>query len=396
MPQTPDLMRLLQEIMQKGTPSEFPMRDPRQGQMGQPPMQAPAGLPPPQAQIGPNERQTGPLQALLDPNIMQSIAQALMLGLGGKGGGYMALGAQQQVQQQQERQRQQQQEAEARRVQNVQLGQGQQQIDISAGREAREARAAVARQKTKAEEAPRTRKIQDLQIARLEKELAAVPGLEAKDVGDRIAYIDQTGNERFSIRKGLPPQPPTKEPRLVPGQDVPFSPSVMEQKKELATIGKEARPLSATQERAKRFYTRVRDALPVIEKFEPTMSPTGAKYTPDAAGALLSADTQQYIQGKRQFIEAYLRQDSGATIREEEFDSADKTFFRQPNDKPEVTKRKREARRVIMKTLQEEARIVDEFEPTETEETTVTTQEGTFTFPSKAAADEFKRRVGVK
>lgn len=62
------------------------------------------------------------------------------------------------------------------------------------------------------------------------------------------------------------------------------------------------------------------------------------------ANALLSDQSQQYEQAKRDFINAVLRKESGAVIGKDEFASADLQYFPQPFDSAAVKKQKTENR----------------------------------------------------
>jgi hypothetical protein len=63
-----------------------------------------------------------------------------------------------------------------------------------------------------------------------------------------------------------------------------------------------------------------------------------------AGNVLLSSNQQAVEQAQRNFVNAVLRQESGAVISEQEFENAKKQYFPQPGDKPEVIKKKRENR----------------------------------------------------
>jgi murein DD-endopeptidase MepM/ murein hydrolase activator NlpD len=60
---------------------------------------------------------------------------------------------------------------------------------------------------------------------------------------------------------------------------------------------------------------------------------------------------QQYEQSQREFINAVLRRESGAAIAESEFDSAEKQYFPQPGDSPEVIARKRMSRENAIQSM---------------------------------------------
>lgn len=57
-----------------------------------------------------------------------------------------------------------------------------------------------------------------------------------------------------------------------------------------------------------------------------------------------SVDRQKVEQAQRDFINALLRRESGATIQDPEFENARKQYFPQPGDSPEVIRQKRQNR----------------------------------------------------
>lgn len=63
------------------------------------------------------------------------------------------------------------------------------------------------------------------------------------------------------------------------------------------------------------------------------------------------SDYQKVDQAKRNFINAQLRRESGATIQPDEFDNANKQYFPMPGDKPEVIAQKRRNREVAVKNM---------------------------------------------
>jgi hypothetical protein len=70
---------------------------------------------------------------------------------------------------------------------------------------------------------------------------------------------------------------------------------------------------------------------------------------------LLSAKDQQAEQAQRNFINAVLRRESGATIMPNEFDSANQQYFNQPGDSPEVKAQKKANRREAIDGLKRAA-----------------------------------------
>ena len=73
---------------------------------------------------------------------------------------------------------------------------------------------------------------------------------------------------------------------------------------------------------------------------------------PFAGNLLTSPDYKLYEQAKRDFINAILRYESGAAIGAAEFESADRQYFPQPGDTPEVIAQKRANRDLAIATMQ--------------------------------------------
>lgn len=63
---------------------------------------------------------------------------------------------------------------------------------------------------------------------------------------------------------------------------------------------------------------------------------------------MLSADQQRVEQAQRNFVNAVLRQESGAVISDAEFENAKKQYFPQPGDTKEVLEQKRQNRRTAI------------------------------------------------
>lgn len=69
------------------------------------------------------------------------------------------------------------------------------------------------------------------------------------------------------------------------------------------------------------------------------------------ANLMMSDANQQYEQAQRDFINAVLRKESGATIQKEEFDNARKQYFPQPGDSDTVMAQKRANRATAIQAL---------------------------------------------
>ena len=63
---------------------------------------------------------------------------------------------------------------------------------------------------------------------------------------------------------------------------------------------------------------------------------------------MLSKDTQKVVQAQRDFVNAVLRQESGAAISQGEFDNARRQYFPQPGDSADVVKQKSANRKLAV------------------------------------------------
>jgi hypothetical protein len=95
---------------------------------------------------------------------------------------------------------------------------------------------------------------------------------------------------------------------------------------------------------------------PKMEAAMMDLTKQGLNQTPFGIGNfLVGPEFQQAEQAKRDFINAILRRESGATIRDEEFQSANLQYFPQPGDTPEVLRQKAENRRIAIEGVQRAA-----------------------------------------
>lgn len=113
-------------------------------------------------------------------------------------------------------------------------------------------------------------------------------------------------------------------------------------------------PLNDTQSKALQFGTRMQEAGTVLDRMsavgvnQPGLIKRGA----DAVGLgavanfTQSSEQQQVEQAQRDFINAVLRRESGAAIADSEFSNANKQYFIQPGDSPEVQAQKRRNREI--------------------------------------------------
>lgn len=87
----------------------------------------------------------------------------------------------------------------------------------------------------------------------------------------------------------------------------------------------------------------------LTEGFDPTSLASGSSsYLPNI---VQPSNVQAYEQLKRNFINATLRRESGATIRDEEMENANKQYFPQAGDSAEVLKQKKLNRQTVIQGL---------------------------------------------
>jgi hypothetical protein len=96
------------------------------------------------------------------------------------------------------------------------------------------------------------------------------------------------------------------------------------------------------------FYSRAVDANNRVADVEAAVG-TWEILAPNFANTTTG---QQYQQAKNQFIESYLRKDSGAAIGKEEYANADRIYFPQIGDSAATRQQKQAARKRVLQSLQ--------------------------------------------
>lgn len=130
---------------------------------------------------------------------------------------------------------------------------------------------------------------------------------------------------------------------MAPIQGGPADPAYLGQKTEATTGAK----MTDEQAKAAGYADRIREALPIIEKFsEAGTNPANKMLAgiPVVGNYMVGPEYQQIDQAKRNFVNAVLRRESGAVISDSEFSNADKQYFPQPGDGPEVLEQKKRNR----------------------------------------------------
>lgn len=102
------------------------------------------------------------------------------------------------------------------------------------------------------------------------------------------------------------------------------------------------------------FGTRMTKAEDSIRQFEDEYANQSAATSylgQIAPNFLKSSDRQLFEQAERDWVNAKLRQESGAVISDQEFDNAKKQYFPQPGDSKEVIAQKRANRETATRTM---------------------------------------------
>lgn len=121
------------------------------------------------------------------------------------------------------------------------------------------------------------------------------------------------------------------------------------------SIGSGMPKLTEAEGRNSGFYGRTVKAHEIITKLEDQGTQLGTTLKEGVGiggNYMMTAEQQMYTQAKRDFVNAILRRESGAVISPTEFDSAEKQYFPQPGEGPEVVAQKRAARETAIRGLE--------------------------------------------
>jgi hypothetical protein len=128
----------------------------------------------------------------------------------------------------------------------------------------------------------------------------------------------------------------------------------------ITQVANQDMPLNDSQSKAALFGSRMKNADSILGELADsgvTTSIPGSNAgwgVGSVVGALQSGKQQQLDQAKRDFINAVLRRESGASISPGEFDSAEKQYFPSINDSKEVKAQKSNARAIAIRGMLEE------------------------------------------
>jgi hypothetical protein len=156
---------------------------------------------------------------------------------------------------------------------------------------------------------------------------------------------------------------------------------------QLVSSLKGEKPLTEFQGKALTFGTRAADASNIISSLEGKYNTLSSAYLPAFAN---STEGQQVQQAQSNFVNAVLRQESGAAIATSEFDNAKKQYFPQYGDKPAVLAQKKANRERVIKGFSRQAgpggKDVDEAFNTPTARIEAPAKNTTRVFASESAA----------
>lgn len=170
------------------------------------------------------------------------------------------------------------------------------------------------------------------------------PGFAPRAVLTNPGYqpIPAGGTTKPPAGYGFGPVDETGAPTLVPITGGPADPT--------------NKPVNEYQGKSGLFAARMEQSEPILDKLKNanTLTQKGLANVP-GGNYLVSNDYQQLDQAKRNFINATLRQESGAAINQSEFDNAEKQYFPQPGDRPDVIEQKRQNRTIAIQQMRQSA-----------------------------------------
>lgn len=145
------------------------------------------------------------------------------------------------------------------------------------------------------------------------------------------------------------------EGRLNRGQQLTIAEMTDQRARELNATTKDNKPLTEGQSKSALFGSRMATANKIFDTLEASGTTTSTPGINSGYGignvvsALSSADQQQLMQAKRDFLNAILRRESGAVIGESEFTSGEKQYFPQVGDTKQVIAQKKANREASMR-----------------------------------------------
>ena len=116
------------------------------------------------------------------------------------------------------------------------------------------------------------------------------------------------------------------------------------------------KPLTEFQGKSMNFGTRSAEADKILRntKYNP-VSVEAVRKTGVVGNLFAAPETQKVVQAQRDFVNAVLRQESGAAISASEFENAQKQYFPQPGDSADVIAQKARNRETVIKGFARQA-----------------------------------------
>jgi len=192
-------------------------------------------------------------------------------------------------------------------------------------------------------------KIEDGTATAAEKRLYAGSYYATQQSGGQAVTMDDPNNPGQKI----PAMITRRLPKHFPEPDGGALPLVMS-----SPGAPTAAPLTVEQGKAAGYADRLQQALPIIADTSPAAMSRWEQMlgkTPLLANSLISPEFQLHLQAERNFINAVLRQESGASIQPEEFASARQQYIPQPGDSPQVLAEKKRNRETKLAEMIREA-----------------------------------------
>ena len=152
------------------------------------------------------------------------------------------------------------------------------------------------------------------------------------------------------------------------GEDAPMVPRKGESKaefnKRVSMKYQEDKPRTAAEQKSMTFAERMVESEKIFNDLEKSgydrsdySSGVAATVVPEFAQ---SENLKKQEQAERNFVNALLREESGAAIAESEFESAAKQYFPRAGDSPDVIEQKRRNRKIVTDGFKRAARMGDD------------------------------------
>jgi hypothetical protein len=123
-------------------------------------------------------------------------------------------------------------------------------------------------------------------------------------------------------------------------------------------VAPQDKPLTEYQGKAVTFGTRAAQSHNILNALENNVNPVSVAASRKGGMLVnwaLDPQTRQVEQAQRDFINAVLRQESGAAIGQNEYESAARQYFPEPGDPPEVIAQKRASREAQIRGFTKQA-----------------------------------------